>query len=218
MSAKAIVLGASGLVGSNVVDILARRRVFDEVLLLVRGEMEVRGAGIRQRVINFDNLDEYRNELNGNVIFSCLGTTRSQAPDNETYRRIDFEYPLQIAEAASKNGVEQFHIISSLGADKDSLNPYLKLKGELEQALKKIPFKSIHIYRPSVITGKRNRSRLADKLLTPVMIIINPLLTGKLKKYRSIEASVIAQAMINRALTNAAGVFIYESDQIQNIT
>lgn len=218
MPGKAIVIGASGLIGSNIVNILANKPVYDEVVLLVRRKPEAEIPNIRQLVINFDALDDYRQELNGNVIFSCLGTTRSQVIDNKEYRKIDFDYPIQIAEAAAKNGVEQFHIISSLGANKNSANSYLKLKGEIEEALKNIPFKSIHIYRPSFITGKRSKKRITDIVLIPLMKLINPILTGNLKKYRSIEAAVIANAMIKRASANLSGIFIYESDQIQDIT
>jgi nucleoside-diphosphate-sugar epimerase len=147
MPGKAIVLGASGLVGSNLVNILIGDPLFDEVTLLVRKKLQINSSAIRQKIINFDLPDEYRQEINGNVIFSCLGTTRTETSDNQVYRKIDFNYPVQIAEIAAKNGIEQFHIVSSLGADKNSSNSYLKLKGELEETLKGIPFKSLHIYR-----------------------------------------------------------------------
>ena len=217
MPVKAIVLGASGLTGSNLVSYLAADSGYNEIVLLVRRTLNINSPKIRQKTINFDALDEYHDEINGQVVFSCLGTTRSQVSDNEEYYKIDFSYPLEIAHHACKNGAEQFHIVSSLGANKDSRNGYLKLKGELEEALQTIPFKSLHIYRPSFITGERSKKRLTDLLLIPVMKLINPLLTGGFKKYRSIEAASIARFMVKQASDDLSGVFIYESDQIQEI-
>lgn len=217
MPGKAIVLGASGLIGSNLVRVLIRDKSFDEVVLLVRKKLDISSSIVRQKIINFDLIEEYQDELYGNVIFSCLGTTRSQVPDYQEYRKIDLDYPKKIAEVAAKHGVEQFHVISSIGANKNSFSSYLKLKGELEEALKNIPFKSLHIYRPSFITGKRAKERMSDKIVIPLMKFINPVLSGSLKKYRSIEAHVIANAMIKKASENLTGIFIYESDQIQDI-
>lgn len=217
MPGKAIVLGASGLIGSNLVQVLIRDKTFDEVVLLVRKNLDISSSIVRQKIINFDLIEEYQDELYGNVIFSCLGTTRSQVSDYQEYKNIDVNYPKKIAEVAAKHGVEQFHVISSMGANKNSFSSYLKLKGELEEALKNIPFKSLHIYRPSFITGKRVKKRMSDNIVTPLMKFINPVLSGSLKKYRSIEASVIANAMIKKASENLTGIFIYESDQIQDI-
>ncbi|HEY0669401.1 MAG TPA: NAD-dependent epimerase/dehydratase family protein [Sphingobacteriaceae bacterium] len=217
MPGKAIVLGASGLIGSNLVRVLIRDKIFDEVILLVRKKLDISSSIVRQKIINFDLIEEYQDELYGNVIFSCLGTTRSQVADYQEYRNIDVNYPKKIAEVAAKHGVEQFHVISSMGANKNSFSSYLKLKGELEEALKNIPFKSLHIYRPSFITGERVKKRISDYIVTPLMKFINPVLSGSLKKYRSIEASVIANAMIKKASENLTGIFIYESDQIQDI-
>lgn len=217
MPGKAIVLGASGLIGSNLVRVLIRDKSFDEVVLLVRKKLDISSSIVRQKIINFDLIEEYQDELYGNVIFSCPGTTRSQVSDYQEYRKIDFDYPKKIAEVAAKHGVEQFHVISSIGANKNSFSSYLKLKGELEEALKNIPFKSLHIYRPSFITGERAKERMSDKIVIPLMKFINLVLSGSLKKYRSIEAHVIANAMIKKASENLNGIFIYESDQIQDI-
>jgi uncharacterized protein YbjT (DUF2867 family) len=215
MSKKAIIAGASGLIGSKLLNILLQQPSYDEVLILVRKELPVEHKKLVQLVIDFDKLDEYAQAITGHAVFCCLGSTRKKTPDTAVYRRIDHDYPLKLAQLAKQNGVEQYHLVSALGANTHSSNFYLKMKGETEADIQKAGLKCLHIYEPSLITGERAEYRLGERIVTALMKAIDPLLIGSLKKYRSIPAETIARAMFNKSLKNEEGIFIHPSDKIK---
>ena len=217
MTQKAIVIGASGLIGSNVVTLLLEHTDFEEVLLIVRKPMDISHSKIKQLIVDFDNLNLSSEKIQGDVIFSCLGTTKSESPNPAQYRKVDFIYPLELAQIGLENGIKQFHIVSSLGANSSSSSSYLKLKGELENELSKLNFVSLHIYQPSYITGERVEKRIDDKIMKPLIRLIDPLLVGGLDKYKSISAITIAKSMINQAVKNHTGTFTYPSNKIKNL-
>jgi len=217
MAYKAIIAGASGLIGSNLVKILLEAPQYSEVLVIARKEMPIQHKKLVQLVINFDELDKHAEAINGHAVFSCLGTTKNQTPDEQQYRKIDHDYPLQLAQLAKQNGVEQFHVVSSIGANKNASTFYLKLKGELEDELQKLGLKTLHIYQPSMLMGERDRNQWAEKLATGLFKFIDPLLVGGLKKYRSIKGITVAHAMFKKSLESATGTFIYTSDKIHTI-
>ena len=147
-----------------------------------------------------------------------MGTTKSKTPDPLTYHKIEYDYTLSLAQIGLEQGVSQFHYVSSLGADSSSSNSYLRLKGEVEEALKNLPFKSVHIYQPSYITGERREKRWEDSLIKPVMRLLNPLLSGKLSKYKSITAESVVSTMLKQSLKNLEGTFTYPSNIIQQLS
>jgi len=214
---KAIIAGASGLIGSKLLDILLRQPEYTEVLVLVRKELELQHPKLTQVNVNFDRLSDYSDLITGRAIFCCLGSTRKKTPDLKLYRKIDHDYPLALAEIATANGVQQYHLVSALGADAASANFYTKMKGETEEDIKNIGLTSLHICRPSLLTGGRKEYRFAEKIFIVAMKLINPLLMGKLKKYRSIPAETIALAMFKQSTKNEKGIFIYPSDKIKQL-
>jgi uncharacterized protein YbjT (DUF2867 family) len=123
-----------------------------------------------------------------------------------------------LAQTAKKNGVEQFHLVSSTGANKSSSFFYTKLKGETEADITKVAVPGLYIYRQSFLTGNRQELRSAEKFLVPLMKLINPLLIGGWKKYRSIPGATVAMAMYKQSIKNATGVFVYESDKIKQLS
>jgi len=215
---KAIVAGASGLIGSSLLNILLDQPGYDEVLILVRKELALRHSKLTQAIVNFDKVNDYSDLITGAAIFCCLGSTRKKTPDLNLYRRIDHDYPIELAKIAALNGVRQYHLVSALGADASSSNFYTKMKGETEDDIRNIGLKSLHIYRPSLLTGDRREHRFAEKVFVAAMKLINPLLIGGLKKYRSIPATTVAMAMYKQSLKNEEGVFIYPSDQIKQLS
>jgi len=217
MAFKAVIAGASGLIGSNLLTILLNQPEYTDVLILIRKELPVQHKKLKQVVVNFDRLDDHANEINGHAFFSCLGSTQKKTPDLKDYYKIDHDYTLHLAQLAAQNGIEQFHLVSSLGADSKASNFYLKTKGEVENDVTKAGVKCLHIYRPAFLTGDRKEYRFAEKILVPLMAIINPLLFGKLKKYQSIPAHTVAMAMFKQSIINKEGVFIHPSDQIKEI-
>jgi uncharacterized protein YbjT (DUF2867 family) len=214
---KAILAGASGLVGTELLNLLLVDNRFSEVLVLVRHPLDRKHAKLTQKVINFDLLESYKDEVTGDIIYCCLGSTKKKTPDYNDYRKVDFSYPVELAGFASSNNINQYHLVSALGADSKSGVFYLRLKGETEDALRQRNIKSVHIYQPSQLTGNRIEYRPMERLVILLMQVINPLLVGNLRKYRSIPASTVAKAMINQTFKNRDGVFTHPSDEIRNI-
>jgi uncharacterized protein YbjT (DUF2867 family) len=217
MAYKAVIAGASGLIGSNLLNILLKAAEYREVLVIVRKELPVQHKKLVQLVIEFDDLAKHADAITGHAMFSCLGTTNSQTPDKKQYRKIDKDYPLQLAQLAKQSGVDQFHVVTALGANKNSSTFYLKLKGELEDELQKVGLNILHIYQPAMLMGERKRNHWLEKLATGLFKVIDPLLVGGLKKYRSIKGSRVAHAMFKKSLESATGTFIHTSDKIHII-
>ena len=217
MPYQVILVGASGLIGSNLLSLLIESDEISRILLLVRKPLKVSNQKVQELIVNFDELEKFRSEIMGDIIYSCLGTTKAANPDTDQYRKIDLEYPLKLAEIDVKNGVSQFHLVSSLCANHTASNSYLKLKGELEKELKQASILSLHIYQPSLLTGNRKESRTLEKLATSAFKLIDPLLIGPLIKYRSIKAETVAQAMLNQSIKNIQGTFTYPSIKIQEL-
>ncbi|WGQ07591.1 oxidoreductase [Pedobacter gandavensis] len=217
MKKKAIILGASGLIGTSLLTQLLDSPDYTAVLVLVRKKLNREHPKLEQLVVDFDHLNDYGSEIQGNVVFCCLGTTKSKTPDVEQYRKIDYLYPLDAAAIAQANGASQYHLVSSMGANPNSSIFYSRTKGETERDLQSIPFKSIHIYRPSLLDGDRQEHRPAEGLMIGLMRFLNPIMLGALRKYRSIKVENVALAMLKMSLTTKEGVFIYPSDEIEKI-
>ncbi|MCD8741505.1 NAD(P)H-binding protein [Mucilaginibacter roseus] len=217
MAYKAIIAGASGLIGSNLLTMLLQHPEYDEVLVLTRRQLPVEHKKLIQAVIDFNDLDRYSNLINGHVLFCALGTTQKQTPDRIQYRQIDHDYPVKLAQLAAKNGVNEYHLISAIGANSASSNYYLKTKGDAELDVKAAGVKSTYIYQPSFLEGDRDEPRLGEKIANVVFAVLNPLLIGGLKKYKSIKAETVARAMLNQSLTNDNGVFVYTTEKIKQL-
>jgi len=217
MAKKAIIAGASGLIGGELLNLLLADAVYTEVVALVRQELPLSHKKLVQLLIDFDRLADHASSINGDVIFCCLGTTQKKTPDLNIYRKIDHDYPVQLAQLGVKNGVKQYHFVSAIGADAHASNFYLKTKGEAEHDIEDVGVKSLHIYQPSLLTGNRKEFRLMEKIATVAMKVIDPLLAGKLKKYQSIPAATVARAMYKQSLNQDEGLFIHPSDHIKQL-
>jgi len=218
MAKKAVLAGASGLIGNSLLNILLTQPGYDEVLILGRTEMPIKHQKLKQLVIDFDKLADYTEQISGDAIFCCLGTTRKKTSDLIIYRKIDHDYPVKLAEIGFKNKMGQYHLVSSLGANSGSSHFYLKTKGETETDIIQSGMRSVHIYQPSLLTGDRQEKRVGEKFLFRLMKVIDPLLLGSLKKYRSIPATTVAMAMFKQSLLNNEGVFLYPSDKIKELS
>lgn len=215
MPNKAVIAGASGLIGSYLLDILLKEPFNDEVLVLVRKVLPIHDQKLVQLIIDFDKLDKHADAITGHALFCCLGSTKKKTPNLTVYRKIDYEYPLRLAQIAGQNGIKHYHLVSALGANSKSSNFYLKMKGEVEDAISQTGIKCLHIYEPSFLTGNRKEFRPLEKFMLPLMKVIDPLLIGRLKKYRSIPAQTVAMAMYKQSLKTEEGVFVHPSDKIK---
>lgn len=213
----ALLFGATGLVGGHCLELLLHHSAYHRVIVFTRRKLKMEHDKLVQHVIDFDDLPEYRSLIKGDDLFLCLGTTMAKAGSRKAFFRVDYTYAYQAARMAADNGVNQVLLVSSVGADPDALFFYSKVKGLLEQAVKKMPFWSVHIFRPSVLLGERNENRWGEKIAGELGKGIDYLTGGMLTKYKPIEAEVVAQAMINAAQQLKEGVFTYPSHYLQQL-
>jgi uncharacterized protein YbjT (DUF2867 family) len=212
MARTALLAGATGLIGGHLLTNLLQSSDFERVIALTRRPLAAKPR-VESRVVSFDALKP--DECTGaDVVFCALGTTIKKAGSQEAFRHVDFGYVKSLAECSCAAGAKQFAFVSSVGADPASRNFYLRTKGEIEQALAPVPFAAVHIFRPSLLLGKRRESRPGEQFAIKLAPLFNPLLVSGLKKYRAIEAAQVAHAMIAATARNATGVHAYEYDQI----
>ncbi|WP_461449223.1 NAD(P)H-binding protein [Mucilaginibacter sp.] len=217
MEYKAIIAGASGLIGSSLLTILLNEPSYAEITVLVRKKTGITHPKLTEILVDFDKLDDYTGDINGHALFCCIGTTKNKTPDLTDYFKIEHDYPVTLGQLADKNGVKQYHYVSSIGADKNSSAYYTKFKGQTEYNLQQLHLATLHIYRPSILSGDRKDHRPMEKFVNGLMYLINPLLIGSLKKYRSIPAKTVAMAMYKQSINSDEGIFIHASDQIKQI-
>ena len=210
----AILLGATGLVGGFCLRALVDDSRYTRVMLFGRRQMPpVTRAKVWQRVADLGTLGA--EDFHGaDDIFIALGTTIRKAGAQAEFRRIDLELPLHLAAEALKAGAEQLVVVSSVGADPGSRNFYLRTKGELEREIAKLPFKAIHILRPSLLIGKRPEFRLGEAMAMWIAPALDLLAFGPLRKYHSARVETVGKAMVGAARQGRTGTHIYEYDQI----
>ena len=213
-SKTAILIGATGLIGSFVLHLLLAEERYSKVKIFVRKKMNVTHSKLEQHVIDFDKPETYEELVKGDDLFCCLGTTMRTAGSKDAFYKVDFTYPVEFGKIAVKNGVKQYLLISSIGANARSSN-YLKVKGEVEEALEKLNFDSLIILRPSMLLGPRKEFRFGEMIGKLIMTVFFFLFIGTLKKYRGIKAENVAKAMVSIAGRNMKSVHVFESDAIQ---
>ena len=208
----AIVLGASGLVGTELVHQLLNSVEFGEVKVFVRRTLEISHPKLEEHIIDFDNPSSWKQKLVGYALFSCMGTTIKTAGSKEKQYLVDFTYPYNCIESAIENGTKQIILVSSIGAKATSSNFYLRMKGELEEAIKKLNPSNFIFFRPSILNGNRVESRPAEYNAIKIMRIVGKL--PFLKKYAPTLVRDLAGSMIRLALKDKEGVKVVESLEI----
>lgn len=213
----ALIIGSTGLVGSHLLNLLLDSNDYLKVITFVKRDTGIKHQKLTQHIIDFDKPETYKELVVGDDFFCTIGTTIKKAGNKGAFRKVDFEYPKQFAAFALQNKVKQFLIISSLGADANSGNFYLKTKGEIQDFLKDCNFESVAVLQPSLLLGNRTEFRLGEKIGAFFMKTLSFLFLGNLKKYKAIEGKTVAKALLAIAKTNNPGFKIYESDVIQEI-
>ena len=202
---KAIVIGATGMVGTQLIKQLIENETYSEIVSLVRRSSGITHPKLKEQIINFDEPENWSNVVTGDVLFSTLGTTLAQAKNKEAQFEVDFTYQFTVAKIAAKNGVTNYVLISSAGANSNSIVFYTSMKGKLEDAVKRLPFNVISIIRPGQLAGDRTEKRTSEKIGLSVMHFINKL--GMMKRYKPIYAHKVARAMINAAEKKESGTY-----------
>lgn len=196
---SAIVVGATGLTGTSLIEQLCENDDYVSVIVIARRELQYKHPKLEVKIRNFDTLEEKDIEF-AHELYCCLGTTIKKAGSREAFEKVDFEYPLAIASLAKKRGIPHMLVITAMGANEQSSIYYNRVKGKLEQALMELGLQRLSIIRPSLLVGQREEFRFGEKLGETVLKLIKPLLIGPLKRVRSIDASQVAKAMIVIAL------------------
>jgi uncharacterized protein YbjT (DUF2867 family) len=209
----AVLAGASGLVGSHCLSCLLQSTHYHKILALVRQPLDIQLPKFQQLVVNFESLPLLP-EFAGADVFCALGTTMRQAGSRAAFRKVDYDAELAYATAAAQSGASQFLVVSSVGANPHSSTFYLQVKGELEEAVKTLPFRSVHIFRPSFLAGDRPLNRPAERVGTAVAQMLDFAFVGKFKKYSAVDANDLAAAMLAAAHKAEPGVHFYEFEQI----
>ena len=149
---KALVIGATGLVGNALVNQLNDNPAIEKIVTFSRRPFDLKSEKVEQKVIDFEDLDDYREHFTGDVLFSCLGTTKKSAGNLGRQRRVDVDYQIHVAQLARWNGVPNYLLVSSAGAHSASVSPYLRMKGDLEESVRGLGFTSTYILQPSLLT------------------------------------------------------------------
>lgn len=209
----AFVSGSTGLVGNLLVRNLINDDFFSEVITLARRELSVSHDKLRNIVVSFEDLPDYQGVDQVDIAFCCLGTTMKRAGSKAAFYRVDYDYVLTFAKYAKAKGCKQFFLVSAMGADKDSLFYYNRVKGQIEDAVSGLGFDAVHLMRPSLLLGDRQEKRLGEglgKVFAKAFDFLIP------ENYKGVEASSVAEQMIQLAKElNTSGIHIHPSAQIR---
>lgn len=217
MSEKiASILGATGMVGSYLLDELLNDDFFDTVRVIVRRPFQKTHPKMEVKLVDFDDAESLKLSLEETtVLFCCIGTTQKNVKgDKELYRKIDFDLPLKAARYAKEAGCDKLIIISSVGANAKSRTFYLQLKGELENAIRSIGIKTVHVMQPSMLLGRREEKRTGESLLQGTMKFLSGAFAGSMRKFRAVHGQTVAEAMLNAAKNDEQGFFRHTYDDI----
>lgn len=207
----AVLAGSTGLIGNHLLELLLADTAYDKVIALSRKPLAKRHSKLENVLVNLDEWAKLK-ELKTDDVFCCLGTTIKQAKTKEAFRKVDFEYPVELAKALKQNGAVTFLLVSALGADKNSGIFYNQVKGEVEAAIGELAYPTTHIFRPSLLLGDRKEQRSGEDAAKVFYKIFGWLIP---QKYKGIEAVKVARAMVAEAKSGKQGQHVYESAALQ---
>ncbi|HEX2081320.1 MAG TPA: NAD(P)H-binding protein [Longimicrobium sp.] len=215
--ASALLLGATGLVGGRVLDLLLDDPAFGRVVVLGRRTVDREHPGLEQHAADLGRVEEHADLFRVDDVFCCLGTTIRTAGSQEAFRRVDHDYVVDSARVAAAAGARRYLLVTAAGADRRSRFFYNRVKGDAEEGVRAQPFEGVVILRPSLILGPRAERRPAEALAQRVAPALAPLLVGPLRRYRAVEADAVARAMVRLAKERPRGVRVVENDEILQI-
>lgn len=209
----ALIAGATGLVGGKLLELLLQSTRYEKVIAITRQPIGITHSKLDNVISNIDQLLEHRDKLIADDVYCCVGTTIRKAGTQEAFKKVDFDFPLSLAQLTLQSGATQYLVVSALGADVNSKFYYNRIKGEVEQALKKVGFPTLHVFRPSLLLGQRTEDRAGEdaaKFFFKWFGFLVP------KKYKAIEAGQVAAVMLKEAAKDLRGEFTHESSAMLN--
>ncbi|MGW6664265.1 NAD(P)H-binding protein [Peribacillus sp. NPDC055009] len=213
----ALILGATGVVGTQLVKQLSNSKIYSEIHLLTRREMKFTEPKCTGHVVDFDNLSQYAYLFNVTDVFICLGTTIKKAKSKEAFRKVDYDYIIEAAKMAKTSNVEKLLVITAMGANSKSKFFYSRVKGDVEGTLQRLEMNTVHIFRPSLLLGEREEFRAGEKISGLLSTFVKFFFVGPLRPYRAIEANKVTAAMYAAAQTTAKGYHFYNSHEIEKL-
>ncbi|PDH43887.1 MAG: semialdehyde dehydrogenase [Flavobacteriales bacterium MED-G22] len=193
---NALVIGATGATGQELVSQLLEDESFNSVSIFVRNDPNITHSKLKTYIIDFSKIEDYKNSIKGDVLFSCLGTTLRDAGSKEKQYLVDLTYQFEFAKIASENGVPNYSLVSSTGANENSPFFYPKIKGKLEEAVKKLPFKTIQIFQPPTLIRQKDLIRTGEKIGIKIFGFLNYF--GILKSQKPLAVSNLAKIMVEQ--------------------
>lgn len=212
MSRTALLAGATGLVGSRLLKFLLADAEWDRVVTLGRRAAPERHDKLEQRIVDLSAVEAAADLPHADDVFCCLGTTIKQAGSQEAFRRVDHDYVVGLARAGLSAGATQFLLVSAIGANAESRVFYSRVKGETETDVRKLPYRAIQIFRPSLLLGERTEVRLGERIAMMAAPLLQLTLVGRLRRYRPIQARDVARAMVRIAREAPRGPNVFEYD------
>ena len=212
----AIIFGSSGLIGNELFKTILLKNIYDKIKIFVRTIPEVDNPKVEIIKTDFRNLEKYKDKINGDDCYFCIGTTKKDTPDKSEYTRIEYDIPMRVATIAKENSINSFFYVSSIGANPNASSNYLKNKGQVEEKLKNLNFKKLAIIRPSLLVGNRKSFRLGEVIFTPIMNTLTLFAFGSLKKYKPIKIENVVKAMLYISTSNSNKI-VYESNELETL-
>ncbi len=214
---KALIVGSSGLVGQHCLEHLLENDEDDVVFSFVRKEQSISHPKLKQKVIDMGKIEEYLDQFEADDVYCSLGTTMKKAGSKAKFIRVDYNYVVRLARLSAVKNAKNFCVVSAVGADPGSKIFYNKVKGEMENTLKKIDLPAVHVFRPSFLLGKRRETRFWEKVGSVTMRVLSPLMIGPLDKYRPSKGDDVAKAMIKAANEHREGFNVYDHGDIEDL-
>lgn len=199
---KALIIGATGATGKDLVQKLIEDKDFDEIHIFVRKDPKISDKKVTAHVVDFQKPEEWKKHVKGDVAFSCLGTTLKAAGSKESQRKVDFDYQYHFAQVAKENNVEDFILVSSYGASPKSKIFYSRMKGDLEEAIKQLHFNKLTIFCPGIL-DRKNSNRSGEVLGGKIIKFANKF--GIMESQKPLPTNVLAQAMVNSSKIKSNG-------------
>ena len=209
----AIIAGYTGLIGGQLLSILLESNNYESVIALGRRNLDIQHPKLVQQKVDFNDIQLEAKKIDD--VFCCLGTTMKKAGSKESFRLVDFQYPVSLASFCLNKGARQFLLVSSIGADAKSGIFYNQIKGEVENTVSKLGYPRLDIFRPSLLFGDRGESRVAEDLGKAAMKLFGFLFLGSLKNYKAIDSGKVARAMNYFAQEEGSGNYLHLSAALQ---